>query len=441
MGNACVGAANDGAGNIGADNIGAGNDGSVIFVGFTPAGLRGLGHYLPDDSVVFIDEPDVLRKREAVASSAGIATLRELIGWELYEIESAADAFYNANRGRRPAGILPVTDYGVPFAARLAERYGVRGAGYGAARALRDKYLLRQVTRAAGIANPESVPVSGPAEIRAFMAQIGGPIVLKPANRQAAVGTKIIEVPGEAEQAWLDCMEQEEGVFMPDRPLPLRMLAERYIGGEEFSVEMMFRGGAVAFGGVTRTLLFDGPRPVERGHVYPADIPDGLRERLLADTAAVLEAVGLDSGWTHCEWRVQDGVPYLMECAGRMAGGGIIELIGIASGYDANGAFLDMMLDRDPAPQPAADRYAATWMAGLPQAGEVESIDGREDALAVPGVHSCWIRVKVGDQVTTLRSSFDRVLAVRAEGDTPAQALATAQAAMGLVSIKIRPAL
>jgi hypothetical protein len=32
------------------------------------------------------------------------------------------------------------------------------------------------------------------------------------------------------------------------------------------------------------------------------------------------------------------------------------------------------------------------------------------------------------------------VLAVRAEGHTPAQALATAQAAIGHVSIKIRPA-
>ncbi|MGH3218357.1 MAG: ATP-grasp domain-containing protein [Streptosporangiaceae bacterium] len=419
------------------------NDGSVIFIGFTPGGLRGLGQYLPDDSVVFIDEPDVLRKREAVANSAGIATLRELIGWELYEIESAADAFYNANRQRRPAGILPVSDYGVPFAARLAERYGVRGAGYGAARALRDKHLLRQVTRSAGIVNPESVPVSGPAEIRAFMARIGGPIVLKPANRQAAIGTMIIQEPGAAERAWAECMEQEEGVFMPDRPLPLRMLAERYVRGEEFSVEMMFRSGAMAFGGVTRTLLFDGPRPVEQAHVYPADIPAGLRERLLADTVRVLEAVGLDSGWTHCEWRVENGVPYLMECAGRMAGGGIIELIEIASGYDGNGAFLDMMLDRDPAPQPAAQpitqRYAVSWMAGLPQAGEVESIDGREDALAVPGVRSCWIRVKVGDQVTALHSSFDRVLAIRAEGPTPAQALATAQAAMGHVCIKTRP--
>jgi hypothetical protein len=217
------------------------SDGSVIFVGLTLAGLRGLGQYLPDGSAVFIDEPDVLRKRDAVAKSAGIPTLRELIGWELYELEGAADRFYNANRQRRPAGILPVSDYGVPFTARLAERYGVRGAGYGAARALRDKHLLRQITQSAGIANPESVPVARPAEARAFMAEIGGPIVLKPANRQAAIGTRIVAEPGEIDAAWLECTDQEEGVFLPDRPLPLRMLAERYVRGEEFSVEMMLR--------------------------------------------------------------------------------------------------------------------------------------------------------------------------------------------------------
>jgi hypothetical protein len=54
-------------------------------------------------------------------------------------------------------------------------------------------------------------------------------------------------------------------------------------------------------------------------------------------------------------------------------------------------------------------------------------------------VHSCWIRVKVGDQVTALHSSFDRVMAIRAEGATPAQALAAAQAATDHVSIKTRP--
>src|SRR3984957_3227636 len=371
------------------------NDGSVIFVGYPPGGLRGLGSYLPDHSAIFIDEPDVMRKRNAVATSADVATLRALISWELYEIDGAADTFYNAHPRLHPAAILPVTDYGVPFTARLAERYGVLGAGYGAARALRDTLLLRHVTRAAGLANPESVPVTGPAGVRAFMAALGGPIVLKPANRQAAVGTKILSEPDEIDAAWSECTDTEEGVYVPDRPMPLRMLAERYVRGEEFSVELMRHRGRTVFGGVTSTILFDGPHPVEQGHLYPADIPAELSGRLLADTVRVLDAVGMDSGFTHCEWRVEDGVPYLLECAGRMAGGGIIDLISIASGYDANGQFLDMMRDRDVATPPPAARYAASWTMGR-QPGEVESVDGTQDALSQPGVHSCLVRVAEG---------------------------------------------
>jgi biotin carboxylase len=415
-----------------------GNDGSVIFVGYTPAGLRGLGQYLPDRSAIFIDEPDVMRNRDAVATSSDVPTLRELIEWELYEIDGAADVFYNTHRQLRPAAILPVSDYGVPFTARLAERYGVRGAGYGAAQALRDKHLLRQVTRAAGIANPESVPVTGPAGVRAFMDAIGGPIVLKPANRQAAVGTKIVYEPGEVDAAWSECIDQDEGVHLPDRPLPLRMLAERYVRGEEFSVEMMYCQGRAVFGGVTRTILFAGPRPVEQGHLYPADISDELTGLLLASTAAVLDAVGLDSGFTHCEWRVEDGVPYLLECAGRMAGGSIIELISIASGYDANDQFLAMMLDRDLATPPAANRYAASWTIGT-QRGEVESVDGVQDALRLPGVHSCLVKVTAGDKLTPLRSSWGRIVSVTAEGTSAAEALASAKAAADRVSIKLRP--
>jgi len=68
--------------------------------------------------------------------------------------------------------------------------YGLPGAGYGAATVLRDKEVLRKVSAAAGIANPESVPVSGPAEVAALMARWGRPVVLKPANRQASLGTQ-----------------------------------------------------------------------------------------------------------------------------------------------------------------------------------------------------------------------------------------------------------
>jgi biotin carboxylase len=416
-----------------------GDQGPVVLVGFSAGVLASLAKFLPAWSIIFIDEPDVLRKRKARAVTAGSATLRELIEWE-YLREEAADCFYHQHRDLRPAAIVPILEYGVPFAARLAERYRVVGAGYGAARLLRNKHLLREVTGAAGIANPESQVVSGPADVVAFMTDLGGPVVLKPANRQATVGTKILHSPAEVARAWTECIDQDEGVFVPDRPMPLQMLAERFVSGDEFSVEMMFQHGRPAFGAVTRKFLFPGRYPVEQGHLHPADIDADLTERLLADTVAVLEAVGMDSGFVHCEWIVDGRQPYLVECAGRMAGGGVIELIEIAWQYDVVGQFYAMMRGRPltQTPPAAAARYAAVWMAAA-TAGEVESVDGVADAEESPGVHHC-ITAPVGDSVRELRSSWDRVGSVVAHGETPGEALANSRRALGRITFKIRPA-
>lgn len=417
-----------------------GSDGPVVCVGYSAAVLHALSLFLPDRSLIFIDEPDVIRKRDARAATDASSTMRELIEWE-YHHDGSADTFYHRHRDLRPGAVVPISEYAVPFAARLAERYGVVGAGYGAARILRDKHLLREVTRAAGIPNPESRPVHGPAEVAAFMAEIGGPVVLKPANRQAALGTRILHDPSEVEAAWLECTDQDEGVFVPDRPMPLRMLVERFIPGEEFSVEMMFSGGRPAFGAATQKFLFPGPRPVEQGHLHPADIDPSLSDRLVADTARVLEAVGMDSGFVHCEWMVSEGVPYLVECAGRMAGDGIIELVQNAWQWDVVGQFYAMMQGRPlTEPPPAtAPRGAAVWFSQAP-VGEVESVDGLEEAKAVPGVHTCLVSVAPGGVTHELRSSWDRIAMVTTEAATAREALTNAQRAVELITVKIRQA-
>ena len=73
------------------------------------------------------------------------------------------------------------------------------------------------------------------------------------------------------------------------------------------------------------------------------------------------------------------------------------------------------------------------------QPGEVESVDGTQDALSQPGVHSCLVRVAEGDTLTPLRHSFDRIVTVTAEGATAAEALASAQAAVSRITVKVRP--
>ena len=113
----------------------------ILVAGYAPAWQEVLACDGAIDRVVFVDEHP----------AAGAA---ELIRWE-YRLAGAADRLFLAHRGLDPVAILPGVDAAVPFAARLAERYGVPGAGFGAALALSDAALLRTVADQAGIAVAE----------------------------------------------------------------------------------------------------------------------------------------------------------------------------------------------------------------------------------------------------------------------------------------------
>jgi len=411
----------------------------VIMVGFVPVALRSLAAFQPDGSVVVVEEPDVARKRDVASKVAAAPVARELVEWE-YQLPGAADEFVNAHPGLRPAAVAPLQEYATPFAARLAERYGLPGAGLGAAELLRDKALLRRVTAAAGVLNPPSRQVTGPAQVRAFLAEQAGPIVLKPANRQASVGVRIVHGADEVDAAWADCLVQDEGAMVPDRPMPLRMLAERYLRGHEYSVEMLFDRGRPVFANVTDKVLHPGPRPIELGHLVPADVPPALEATLYAQTERVLAAVGFGTGIVHCEWIVSgDGSIHLVECAGRFAGDGIIELIERAYPVALVQAFWTLLRgERLTRPLPRRAEQAAAVRFLDVEPGEVCSVDGLQQARAVPGVTSCDVTVKPGDTVRELRSSWDRVGSAIAVAPTAAEAMRRATRALGEIQLKVR---
>jgi len=410
--------------------------GPVLVVGYTMAMQKALDTFMPDDSCRFVDEPTVARKREAAAHVAEARATTGVIEWE-YQLPGAADRFANAHPDLAPVAVLPGVEYAVPFAARLAERYGLPGAGYGGAAVLRDKHLLRLVSAEAGIRNPRSVPVAGPDEVRERLAE-WGTVVLKPANRQAAVGTRVLSDAAGVDAAWADCTDQDEGIYQPDRGIEVRMLVEEYVRGREFSVELMSRAGERVFGNVTAKELYPGDRPIEIGHTVPADVPAELTERLLADTERVLASVGFGAGFVHCEWIVTDsGMPCLVECAGRMPGDGIIDLIEYAWDVKIVEAYLDLMRGRPVEGLPtSAPRAGAVWFLH-PGAGEVVDVTGVEEAEATEDVLGVTVVVHKGDTVGDLRSSWDRVAMVEAGGPTTDAALRTARQALELIRIQV----
>ncbi|CCK28602.1 hypothetical protein BN159_4223 [Streptomyces davaonensis JCM 4913] len=414
-------------------------DRPVIMVGFVPVAVASLAEFQPDRSVIVIDEPDVIRKRDVRAQVADSPVVREVIGWE-YQLPGAADAFVNAHPALAPAAIAPLQEYATPFAARLAERYGLPGAGFGAARILRDKELTRKVTTAAGIPNPRSMAVSDETDVRKFMERHEGPVVLKPANRQGSTGTRILSSADEVGAAWIECTDHDEGIFVPDRPREVRMLVEQYVAGAEYSVEMLVDRGTPLFANVTEKILFPGDHPVEMGHVVPAGIPEELRDLLFEQTRQVLRAVGFGSGVVHCEWIVSDGTAFLVECAGRFAGDGIIDLIERAYPVDLVRHFWTLMKGEPlPGPLPSSAGRAAAVRFLHARPGHVEAVSGLEQAGEVPGVVSCKVVVKAGDQVRMLRSSKERIGVCVAVADTEREARLRTEEALAEVDVVTVP--
>jgi biotin carboxylase len=408
----------------------------VIVVGFVGVTIGLVAEFQPDDSVIYVEEPDVVRKRHVRDQIEGVGFVRGLIEWE-YLTPGKADEFFHAHRDLDPAAVIPAIEYATPFAARLAERYRLPGATLGAAQIMRDKALLRRVTAAAGIPNPASVRVTSPADVLAFMR--GRPVVLKPSNRQASVGTQVIHDPDDVEEAWAQCTAQDEGIFVPDRPMELSMLAEEFVHGEEFSVEMLVRSGKPLWANVTGKQLVPGPRPVELAHIVPADIPPELDELLKEETARVIDATGFRDGIVHCEWIVSDGVPHLVECAGRLAGDGILDVIQLAYPVELLRCYYAVLKGEDPpCDLPIRAKAGAAVRFLTIEPGQVETIEGVDEARQLDGVHLLQVTVAPGERFDGLRSSWDRAGIVMATGDTAADALRRAENAAATVHIEVR---
>lgn len=415
----------------------SGPRGPVLIVGFVAVTIPIIEAFQPADSVVYVEEPDVVRKREARDKLASVGYVRDLVEWE-YHLPGKADEFYAAHPGLDPVAVVPAIEYAVPFAARLAERYGLPGASLGAALILRDKALLRQVSAAAGIANPASVRVNGPQDVRDFLRDHPGPAVLKPANRQASLGVRVVHDPDEVASAWEECLVQDEGILVPDRPMDVAMLAEQFVRGDEFSVEMLVRGGEPLFTNVTAKVLYPGPYPVEQAHIVPADIPAELSDLLGAQTVRVLAAIGFGDGVVHCEWIVSDGVPHLVECAGRMAGDAILDMIEVAYPLEFMRSYFAVLKGEQLPELPVRAKGGAAVRFLAPGAGTVVGVTGTEDAEKAEGVLLVHCTVP-GASFGGLRNSWDRGGIVMARADTAAEAHRLAGAAADMVRIEMRP--
>jgi biotin carboxylase len=393
--------------------------------GLTP--LR-AAHELGFHTVLVSNDPDRYRV-VSLAEEVYAKHLDEVVTTDTNSVDAVVAALAPFHAAGRLSGVMTVTDYNIPIVAEVAARFGLPGLSPEAARNCRDKLLMRDACRAAGVAVPDYHQATGEADALDAAGRFGYPCVVKPMTESASIGVTLCRTPDEVVAAYRDLTASPTDFRgQPRRP---GVLVEEYLIGFEVSVESVLVDGERHILGVTDKALGPHPHFVEMGDTFPSMLSEPVR-RGCADLARrALDAVGHDFGAAHVEVKVTAEGPRIVEVNGRMPGAEITQLIREATGLYLQrevvrlhaGQAADLTRTREGA---AASRYLAAH-----RTGTLARVEGVDLARRVPGVAEVDLEVRPGDSVRPAESNLDLLGYVVAVGDTTGDAVRRAESALG----------
>jgi biotin carboxylase len=223
--------------------------------------------------------------------------------------------------------IVALDEYDMETAATLREHLRIPGMGLTTMRYFRDKLAMRMKALDRHVRVPDFVPVFNHGDIRYYLEHVSGPWVLKPRQEASAIGIKKIHA---AEELWpvLEQLGDKQSSF----------LLEKFVPGEVYHVDSVVSENEVLFASVSK--YGKPPMNVAQGGgifttcVIPRGSDEDLGLRQI--NRDLIAALGLVRGVGHTEFirAHANGHFYFLECAARVGGAYINEMVETATGIN-----------------------------------------------------------------------------------------------------------
>ncbi len=314
--------------------------------------------------------------------------------------------------------------------AEARDAVGIEGMGAAVARNFRDKDRMKEVLRAAGVPVARSALASSIRDLRAFVEQVGLPIIVKP---QAGLGARNTHRVTTTEEL----VALVSGGHGPSRDAPAQV--EEFVRAREHTCETVTIRGQTVWRSGTRYF----PTPLEVLETpwikycvllpREPDLPEfadfsAINEAALAALFGDQAGTAAGTALTHMEWFLRgDGSTLVNEVGARPPGAQIMPLMGLA--HDTN-FFVDwaglIALDRF-TPRPRRWAAGAAFFRGQGTGARVARVTGVEQAIA-----------EVGDLLVELRApkpGMARATSYEGEGWATVRAASTDAAKQALLTL------
>lgn len=255
----------------------------------------------------------------------------------------------------------------------VRDHFGLPGMGASVAENFRDKSRMKDLLRAHGLPCARHALARSPEEARAFVAEVGLPVIVKPPAGSGSRGTFRIS----SEEELASVLRQ----LPPSAGRPT--LVEEFIVGEEHSFDSIALNGEVVWHSINH--YFPSALDVLREPwiqwcvLLPREVDDARYSGICAVAGHALKALGMRTGLSHMEWFLRpDGSVAISEVGARPPGARFVNLISWAHDFDLFKAWAETVVFGRFTPRPRPYAAGAAFLRGQGE-GRVRAVRGFEE--------------------------------------------------------------
>lgn len=375
---------------------------NILMIGRNKSIIESLEKDKKSINIFLIEEKDIYNVNPPETYRSSL--IKEILFSEFHQSLKSLDVVKKISKDNKISAVIPGIEYAVKAANEVAKLLNLPRLGDNAVKVLTNKIKFREFLKSKKLPFPNFKKVNSIDELKNFFN--GTPIIFKPANRQASVGVQKIDSIESIEECFNHTINAKE-LKSVKRPIKWEYIAEDYLEGFEYSIETLIWNKKPVFSNVTKKLTLSDTVFVETAHIVPAPLDKITLSQILAENNAFITALQADSGVLHSEWKMTKTGPVLIECAGRVPGDMIPNLISESYEFNFNRAYVDILLNKEPWLN-TLPKYTSIISFFTPKAGMLDKIKNfqiLEDKMVIRKE----ITVKEGDNIPEIQDSWSRI--------------------------------
>lgn len=261
-----------------------------------------------------------------------------------------------------------------------------------------DKFLMREFSKRHGLHYPEYMFCKTEEDAVNLLREIKRPIIIKPLDSNASHGVFRCETEADIRKHFAESMSFSR--------IEKSVLAERFIVGTEFTVDGVKTPSGHYTMAISEKKHFAHNESIANELLFSHYNPNFDYDKLRAINDAFVMKSNLKFGFTHAEYKYEDGEFYLIEIAARGGGNMISSCITQwMSGYDTYRYLVECATgnvhDEDLSLRPEyRERAAVLKFFTTPNGGgKVKAIEGLDYIESEPDIKFHRLNFKIGDTI------------------------------------------